>query len=227
MPIKTDWNIEISVDDVLRGQGADPQRIRARRPRLVEAAERAMEEGMAMLSPVAAYRQLLVSAVRHERIQLEGGALLSGPLVAGMLAPARAVIAAVCTIGPALENLSLAYLESDPVHSLALYGVGSAAAEALSTAACQFFSQQAAAQGWQTTVPLSPGLEGWPVERGQAEVFAIVDEAPVAGVSLLPSSLMLPRKTVSLAIGLGPNVDTTARICDFCAMRHTCRNRHE
>lgn len=221
MPILTNWTLDITPDQVLTGQGADPRIIRARRPRLVAAAERALAEGLPLVAPVVAWAQLAVREVRHERIVLENGAALTGPLVARQLMTAQSVVAMVCTIGPALEELSLGCVESDPVYSLALYGVGSAAAEALSTAACRYFGEQAEKAGLLTTIPLSPGLEGWPVDRGQPEIFNLVNAAE-AGVSLLPSFIMRPVKSVSLVVGFGQQIDTAARICDFCSKRTTC-----
>jgi hypothetical protein len=221
MPTLTNWTLNLTIDQVLLGQGADPQIIRIRRPKLVAAAERALMEGLPLIAPVVAYEQLNVKAVRHEQILLDGGAALTGPLIARHLMTARSVVAMLCTIGPALEELSLRYLESNPIHSLALYGVGSAATEALSTAACRYFGEQAAQSGLLTTSPLSPGLEGWPVERGQPEIFRIIDAAAV-GVTLLPSLVMRPVKSLSLVIGVGSQIDTSARICDFCSKRETC-----
>ena len=221
MPILTDLPIEVTVDQVLLGQGADPQIIRARRPKLVTAAERALVEGLPLLAPVVAYEQLAVKEVRHERILLENDAALTGPLITQQLMSAQSVVVLLCTVGDAIEKLSLRALESDPVHSLALYGVGSAATEALSTAACRYFGQQAAEQGLLTTVPLSPGLEGWPVERGQPEIFRILDAAAI-GVELLPSFLMRPVKSTSLVVGVSKHIDTSAHICDFCSRRYTC-----
>ncbi len=221
MPIITNLPLDITIDQVLLGQGANPQVIRARRPKLIAAAERALAEGLPLLAPRVAYKQLTVKEIRHERILLENGESLTGPLVARQLMSAQSVVILLCTVGPAVEQLSLRYVESDPVHSLALYGVGSAAAEALSTAACRYFGQQAAEQGLLTTVPLSPGLEGWPVERGQPEIFRIIDAGAI-GVELLPSSIMRPVKSTSLVVGMGKQMDTSARICDFCAKRYTC-----
>lgn len=221
MPILTNLPLDITLDQVLLGQGADPQIIRARRPRLVTAAERALTEGLPLLAPQVAYEQLAVKEVRHERILFENGESLTGPLIAQQLMSAQSVVILLCTVGPAIEELSLRYVESDPVHSFALYGVGSAATEALSTAACRYFGQQAAEQGLLTTVPLNPGLEGWPIERGQPEIFGIIDSKAI-GVQLLPSFVMRPVKSTSLVVGLGKEIDTSARICDFCAKRYTC-----
>ncbi len=225
MPILCDWTINISVDDVLRCQGANPQVVRARRPGLVRLAERALTDGLPLAEPAAVYAIWDVSRVQHNRVILSGGPTLSGVLVGRMLSAARAVAAVVCTIGSALETLSLEALSTDPPLSLALDGVGSAAVEALSMAICRYFGDWANVRRWQSTPPLSPGLEGWPLLHGQAEIFALLPETAQAGIRLLPSGGMLPRKSLSLVIGLGPNVDASADMCDFCASRHACRHK--
>ena len=68
--ILLDWQLAIDVDMVLRGQGADPEVIRQRRPRLVEIAQRAVDEGVTLIEPVAIYRTFAVESLRHERLNL-------------------------------------------------------------------------------------------------------------------------------------------------------------
>jgi len=146
--------------------------------------------------------------------------------VAGQLRDAQSVVILVCTVGNPIERLSLQYLESDPLHSLALYGVGSAAVESLSVAACHYFREQAAQQGLLTTIPITPGLEGWPIEQGQPEIFHIVNAAAI-GVDLLPSFTMRPIKSTSLMIGMGTHIDTSGGICYFCSKYSVCAFQQE
>jgi len=110
------------------------------------------------------------------------------------------------------------------VYGLALDGVGSAAVEALATAACRHFAAEAAAEGMRTTVPLNPGMVGWPVPEGQAQIFAILDGSEI-GVTLTADHLMMPIKSLSMVIGVGLQVDTQGRPCDFCTMAEVCRYR--
>lgn len=222
MPVLTAWDLKIDVDQIIAAQGADPAVLRARSPNLVAVAERALAEGMPLIEPVVAYRELRVKKVSHERLLLSGDGLLTGKTIGQVLATAEKVVIMVCSIGSLLENFSSAVLPSDPVYGLALDSLGSAAIEALVIAACSYFGEQAAAQGMQATIPLNPGLEGWPVDRGQKEIFALVDPAE-AGITLTSSGMMIPQKSLSSVIGLGEEVGSEGRVCDYCSLRATCR----
>jgi hypothetical protein len=220
--ILRDWRLDVDVDIVLRGQGADPAAIRARQPRMVQMAERALSEGLALIEPVVVSRELPVVSLRHEQLTLAGGAQLTGALIAQHLAAAERVALIVCTIGEALERRVAHTMRDEPAYALALDGFGSAAAEALGVAACTRVEQQAARGGWRTSLPLSPGMVGWPVDVGQWQIFSLVDAASI-GVTLNESAQMLPRKSLSIALGIGRTPFSAGRVCDFCALRETCR----
>lgn len=219
------WSIEdldFDVDSVLRGQGADPEVIRKRSPRLVETAARALEEGRALLEPQTLVRQFDVDALRHERLVLENGHRLSGTLISEHLGPATRVTVLLCTVGQALEKRSSEVSAEDMVYGLALDGVGSAAVEALANTACRYFEDQAKEAGLQSSIPISPGMVGWPVELGQPEIFSILEPAQI-NVTLSEYGVMIPRKSLTMVLGAGPTMKTGGRTCDFCAMRETCR----
>ena len=222
MSVIADWELKLDEDAVLRGQGADPAAIRQRSPRLVRIAQEALEEGRSLLQPRALYQQYDVGALRHEKITLAGGESLSGPLIAQHLGAARRVIVLVCTIGPALDELISETGNDDMVHALALDGVGSAAVEALANELCHRFELEAAQEGLQTSIPLSPGMLGWTVEQGQPQIFNLVDGNSI-GVTLTDQHLMIPRKSLSMVLGFGPDMGHMGRVCDYCAMRETCR----
>jgi hypothetical protein len=222
MPIWNTQDLEIDVDAVLRGQGADPGAIRARSPRLVDLAIRALEEGHQLLKPRTLYRELDVETLRHERLVLDGGSTLSGGLISEHLGPADHVVLILCTVGEPLEVHAAEVSKDDIVYGLALDGVGSAAVEALANAACKYFEDQADEQGFQSSIPISPGMVGWPVEKGQPEIFEILEPAQI-NVHLTEYGLMMPRKSLTMVLGLGQTMNTAGRTCDYCAMRETCR----
>jgi len=220
--ILKDWRAGLDVDSVLRGQGADPAVIRSRNPTVTRFAERAMAEGMTLLDPVVIYCRLPVESVRHERIVLPGGALLTGKLVAEHLAAAQEIVVIAATIGAGVEDRISQVLERDPMYALALDGFGNAAIETLAVAACHHFSEAAAAEGMSASIPLSPGTMGWPAEVGQKEIFALLDTEK-AGLKLSSYSVMIPRKSLSMVVGVGPDMVQDASACNYCSMQATCR----
>ncbi|MBZ5700589.1 MAG: hypothetical protein LAN84_01940 [Acidobacteriia bacterium] len=221
-----DWRLQIDVDMVLRGQGADAGKMRARNARAVAVAEKALREGMGLLDPRVAYRRLAVHAVRHERVLLEGGGALSGPLVTRHLGGAQWAVVAVATIGARLEARISETLKEDRALGLALDGLGTAAVEALAAAACGHFDEVALREELRSTTPLSPGMSGWKIEAGQKEIFGLLDGG-AAGVRLSACCLMTPRKSLSLVVGLGKEVRMGGEVCDFCGLRETCRHRKQ
>ena len=220
-----DWQLNIDADMVLRGQGADPAMIRARKPRLAEIAERAVREGLTLIKPAVVYRFAQVESVRHERLIFAAGAPLSGPLIVQHLAPARYVAVIVCTVGAAIDNHISALMPRDPAYALALDGLGSVAVEALSAELCVRLEKDAARMGHCASVPISPGMVGWPVEVGQPQIFSNLDAAAI-GVTLNDSAQMIPRKSISLVLGFASTPFEEGTPCDFCALRNTCRYQH-
>lgn len=222
MPILDQWDLRLNEEAVLRGQGADPAVLRSRRPRLFDVAAQALEEGLPLVQPRVLFEHYPVEAILHARVRLAGGGELKGEALAQHLASAQEALLMVCTIGAELEAHANRVMEEDMVRGLALYGVGSAAVEALANAACLHFERQAAERGWQATIPLSPGMIGWSVEEGQPQIFSLLDGGLV-GVRLSETAVMLPMKSLSLAMGLGPDLSSQGSTCDYCAMRAVCR----
>ncbi len=221
MNLPKDWNISIGVDEILRGQGADPQIVHTRKPALLKAAERACAEGSGLIHPMAITAEVAVKEHRHERIRLIGGMALTGPLVTRQLGGAQRVTAAVCTIGSELENTTANMFSEDPLYALALDGLGNAAVESLAQQVCGQIAEQVKEEGLQASSPLSPGAPEWPVEVGQPQIFALLDPNK-AGVKLSSGGMMIPKKSVSFVVGLGQEM-SQASMCSVCSLQNTCR----
>ena len=224
MPILRNWDLALDADKVLWGQGANPAVIRARRPVLATVAGEVIPDGMPLIAPALIYRRIPVVEFRHERLVLAGGGSLLGPAIASHLATASEVIIAVCTVGGALSARAAEVFEQNPVRGLALDGLASAAAEALAEAACRHFDDIASGEGLAASIPLNPGMVGWPLLDAQQQVFSLLP-ADEIGVTLNSSGLMEPLKSLSLVVGLGRSeaAGSAGRACDFCTMRETCR----
>jgi hypothetical protein len=221
MEILKDFDLTLSVDDILRGEGMDPEVVRIRRPALVKAADMTLQLGLAKIHPAAAVCEVNVLEHRHERIKLDGGTLLTGPLVARHLAGAERVAAVVCTIGAELELFATA--QQDMILGLALDGLGNAAVTLIGQQVCEQIGGRVQAQGQMMSTPLSPGAPEWPVEVGQPQVFALADPA-AAGVRLTEGGMMIPKKSVSFVVGIGINV-SQENPCEVCNLKETCRYR--
>ena len=220
--ILTDWELALDADAVLRGQGADPAILRSRKPRLFDIAVQALDEARPLIQPQVLYGRYPVESVLHARVRLSGGRELKSETLAQHLGSAQEVLAVICTIGSGLEELANQVMETEMVHGLALYGAGSAAVEALANAACQRFEAEAAGRGWHTTIPLSPGMIGWSVAEGQPQIFSLLDASSI-GVHLTDSAIMLPMKSLSLVLGLGPEMNQAGSTCDVCALAEVCK----
>ncbi|MCS7011167.1 MAG: hypothetical protein NZL98_07345 [Anaerolineales bacterium] len=222
MELWTDFTFTLSLDDILRGEGADPETVRARRLALAEAAAEALRLGLPALAPAAAVQETRVLEHRHEQVILEGGKL-TGPLITRHLAGAERVAAVVCTIGPALERLAAA--QQNPLLMLALDGLGNAAVEAVAQQVCAQLAERAQAAGLETSTPLSPGEPEWPVEIGQSQIFTLLRPNPM-GVRLTEGGMMVPMKSLSFVVGIGRQMART-NLCDLCSLKERCRYRHD
>lgn len=222
--ILSDWQLTVTVDMVLRGQGADPQKIRARQPQLITLAERAISEGNSLIHPQVAFRRLDICGVSRSSVTLRGGTELNGFGIARKLTGCQGVFLAVATLGKKLEAAMDKASPSDLPWQFALDGFSTAAIGALSNAACRFFAELAAKEGLRSTSQCYPGMRGWPLADGQTQIFSLVD-AHAIGVVLNPSFLMVPRKSLSLAAGFGTHAQPAGHICDECSVSMKCRHK--
>jgi hypothetical protein len=228
MPILNHWEFSLSSDEVLQSQGADPQVIRARRPSLVKITEDAIAKGIPLLQPMVLYEEYPIKGLVHERLELDMGSVsskkpsLSGALVAQHLARARSVIVMVCTIGSLIDEMVSSLFKVDPSLAVALDGVGSAAVENLAIQACNYFETHAKSNGFNTTMPLNPGMVGWPVEQGQLQIFTLLDSETIQ-VTLNESCMMTPNKSLSMVLGVGTDVSAVGTSCDYCSLKGVCK----
>lgn len=215
--------LELTADRVLQAQGADPVVLRARRPQVVEIAERALADGLTLLEPRALVRILDVEGLDHQRLKLPGKNSLTGAAIGQHLAGARQVALVMYTSGMVLESRIQQAMGIDAPYAFALDGVGNAAHDALSLLVYRYVNHLATEQGWQTSIFLNPGMIGWSVEQGQPQLFALVDAAAI-GVSVNENLAMHPRKTTSGVIGLGPGmIPAEGPPCAYCTLNETCR----
>ncbi len=222
MPILEEWQLSIDVDQILKRQGADPNIVRDRSPQVVQYAEKSLVVGRSLIEPKLLYKRLTIEEISHEKLILNDGNSLTGRLITDHFAPASEILVILCTIGSQLEDEVDRSIEKNTLQALALDEYGSAAVEALANSACRCFEDEAKSQQLNTSIPISPGMEGWPVEIGQPQIFGILPSDEI-DVHLTDSSLMIPRKSLSMIIGVGEGQMLSGTTCDYCSLKETCR----
>ena len=225
MPILRDVAISLTVEELLVAQKQSELQ-----PALVAAAEEAIALGQTIFAPAAVYDEFEVRSVAGERVELavDSAGLTVGPK-ADLLAPAKRLLAAVYTIGPALETrVGELYRAGEPLLSYMLDCAGVMVLGMIGQRLRRLAEERATEHGWGVSPSLSPGsLVGWPLQ-GQRELCALLPLADI-GVQLNQYCVLKPHKSVSMVIGLGPDYEThqVGSVCHYCALRDTCWRRRE
>jgi hypothetical protein len=227
MPILRDIPVELTLEGVVRAQGMkDVSRLRGPMASTLDELMEMVQTGD-LLETAVAYESYTVAEITDSHLKVEGSdAVLHGSVFSHLIADAQELTALVCTAGPKIEKRAAEYFDQgESLRGLFLDGIGSAAVGALGSRACSIISKAAEERGLHTGSPISPGgprftvAEQWPLFR-----LAPADEI---GVRLSDSGLMIPRKSISMVIGIGEKMPTWthAESCDHCNLGHTCPYR--
>ena len=147
-----------------------------------------------------------------------------GKIIARQLKGSQRYAFFVATAGAYFEELRKSIGEKgDMVRAFIIDSIGSVIAEKTADRMEKALDDLLSPSGWHHTNRFSPGYCGWHVSS-QHDLFALFPDGRPCGVTLTPSALMLPIKSVSGVIGLGPDVkhlDYTCGLCDykFCYKR--------
>jgi hypothetical protein len=216
---------EVNTNEVLRYLGY-PAGVRPRGP-LAEQLEDTIGQAARWSRPRAIYAVFPVEAIdrRSVRLRAAGGAVEFAGAIGEFLGPVDWVAAFIATAGGELEREgSQAQGRGDPLTGLIYNAVGSERAEAAATVVSEELRFLVGGLGLAPTLPYSPGYCGMALDE-QRSLFALFGNE-TAGVSLTPSLLMQPIKSISGLIGIGPAAEVQQRgsPCDRCEL-WTCQMR--
>jgi hypothetical protein len=221
VPLKLDYNQEL-----LRRQGlGGGARVRPGIKKLITELLAEVEKD-ALLEPAVAYEFYPIAAMGSERISLEGGKAIEGPLLPAIFPEARELIVLIATIGPRLEERVTAYSKGgEALRGMILDGIGTAGVDKLIPEAMSVLAAEVAERGYEVSSPVSPGMPGFPM----TEQWSLLELAPAKeiSVSLSSSGVLIPRKSTSMVIGIGPKMTrwTQAEVCRRCSLRESCPYR--
>ena len=156
-----------------------------------------------------------IEQVSGRSVYIAPDTVFQGRVISRLLKQSQKVAIFALTIGSRLEaTTSRLSDEKLMVESAIVDAVGSAAAEGLADAVQGVVGEQAAAEGLAISRRFSPGYCDWPIIQ-QKQLFAALGE-DTAGIRLSVGGLMIPQKSVSGIIGIGPEAVAEFNPCRTC-----------
>ena len=226
MPVIRDIPLSLNPKEVLRRQGfRGHSKIRPEIKNILLELIASVKKAR-LLEPAVVYEYYPVTGMSPSQVSLGGDKAIHGSLLPTIFPEAKELAVLVCTIGPKLEKQVTAYSKSsETLRGVMLDGIGSAAVDMLNQEACRLIASEASSRGHQASSPVNPGMPGLPITE-QWNLLELVN-TPEIGVSLTSSGIMVPRKSTSMVIGIGPQMTTwtPAEVCARCNLRETCPYR--
>jgi hypothetical protein len=227
MPVIRDIPLKLGYDEeMLRRQGlGGGAQVRPEIKKVITGLLAEVEKD-ALLEPAVAYEIYPIAAMHPERIALEGGKAITGPLLPALFPEARELVVLIATIGPSLEERVTGYAKGgQALRGTLLDGIGTAAVDRLIPESLRLIAAEVALRGYEISSPVNPGMPGFPVTE-QWNLLSLVAAREI-GVSLSSSGVLIPRKSASMVVGIGPKMTrwTQAEVCGRCSLRASCPYR--
>jgi len=222
MDIKRDWSISFDEKEYIALMGDSFGRL-LQNPSKLDTFQGALKEMEEAIEPAACWDRFPIQKFLHDKLVLANGVRIGGGPVVPVVGGAEELIVAVCTVGPAADRLiEGAQRARQLFKALVLNDVAAWAVDMVRQQLCRCFEEEAKAQGYHISAPLSPGESVWSVQD-QAVIFSLLDAGQI-NVSLSPSMVMSPIKSLSLILGVGskPVGVEGASNCDFCTIKERC-----
>jgi hypothetical protein len=223
MPVIRDIPLSLKIEDVLRRQGIRKHsEVRAEINILIRELLASVSKAH-LLEPSIAYEIYTITDLSQRQLPFEDDPEVHDSLLSSVLDQATEFAVAVCTIGPRLEGQASDYFnQGKPLQGTLLDGIGSAAVDSLSEEVCKLIAEEASARGYEASSPFSPGMLGLPI-TSQRQLLELVPAQEIR-VSLTSSGIMVPRKSASMVMGIGPQMVrwTRAEVCARCHLKETC-----
>jgi hypothetical protein len=223
MPAIRDIPLSLKTGAVLRRQGMGGKaRVRPEIKSLIEELLATVENNH-LLQPAAAYQYYTLTGMSGAQISLEGDKAVHGPALPALFPEAKELAVIICTIGPKLEKQASEYTQNgEALRGMMLDGIGSAAVDMLVPEVLKPIAAEVAPRGYEISSPVNPGMPGF----AMTEQWNLMElsQASKIGVSLTQSGILIPRKSVSMVVGIGTRMTrwTQAQVCTRCSLRETC-----
>jgi hypothetical protein len=181
-----------------------------------------LEEAPALLSPRCVVKTCPVSSIEKDRVMLAYGQSFQGKSLGNLLEGSSSIFISCVTIGSKLEEEVSALLQEKCfLKAYLLDAFGSVIVQKASKRVESLISDEARLQNLNTSVALSPGDFGWPLNE-QKMIFNLVSAEKI-DVELTDSFVMIPLKSITFIVGLGELVRQRHEpSCLYCTRRESC-----
>ena len=150
---------------------------------------------------------------------------LPGADIARHLADAVEVVLFAATLGHGVDRELRRLSMTDPLGQVLFDAAATAAVERLADKTEASVRAEAAQRGLYCSWRFSPGYGDLPLDV-QPRVLSMLDATRRLGITLSPSNLMVPTKSVTAIIGLHPTPQPgLASSCDVCQLAEFCTLR--
>jgi hypothetical protein len=223
MPVIRDIPLSLKTREVLRRQGlGGGAKVRPEIKIVIREVLTSVKEA-SLLEPAMAYEYYTINSMNGSQILLEDDKTLHGPLLPAIFNEAKELIIILGTIGPKLEKQVTGYSKSgETMRGMILDGIGSAAVDKLVSKVIRLIASEVTSRGYEISSPVNPGMPGFPLTE-QWNLLRLVKAGEI-GVRLTASGMLVPRKSTSMVMGIGPQMTrwTQAEVCARCSLRETC-----
>ena len=166
-----------------------------------------------------------INLVQDSHVVIEGEIVFESKVIAPLLEQCEKAAVFLVTIGEHLEEMAYQLAEDGLiVQATVLDAIGSVAAEGVADYVQGKIKEIANNQGLVISQRFSPGYCDWDISQQRTVFWAVSGDS--MGIHLTDGCLMIPRKSISGVIGIGPrygNVENynPCRTCD----KHDCQGR--
>jgi len=223
MPVIRDIPLRLKTSEVLRRQGlGGGAKVRPEIKLLIRELLASVKKSR-LLEPAVAYEYYTVRSMNDSQMSLDGNKAINGPLLTATFPEAKELAVILITIGPRLEKQVTDYSKnSAALQGMILDGMGSTAVDMMTPEVLRRLASEVSSRGYEISSPVNPGMPGFPLTE-QWNLLGLVN-ADEIGVRLTASGVLVPRKSTSMVMGIGPQMTrwTQAEICARCSLRETC-----
>jgi len=223
MPVIRDIPLRLKTSEVLRRQGlGGGAKVRPEIKLKIRELLASLKKSR-LLEPAVAYEYYTVSSMNDSRISLDGDKAIDGPLLPATFPEAKELAVILITIGPRLEKQVTDYSKNSAVlQGMILDGIGSTAVDMMAPEVFRRLTSEVSSRGYEISSPVNPGMPGFPLTE-QWNLLGLVNAGEIR-VRLTASGVLVPRKSTSMVMGIGPQMTrwTQAEVCARCSLRETC-----